>query len=89
MPAAILAAVIEDASTRSGADADDIDVVRAESITWPSGALGCPEPGMMYTQALVDGYWVVLGVGGDEYDYRIVSGGSFRLCERNLPPAGG
>jgi hypothetical protein len=35
-------------------------VVQAEAVTWPDGALGCPEPGIVYTQALVPGYWVVV-----------------------------
>ncbi len=40
---------------------------------------------MAYTQALVDGYHVVIVAGGEELDYRVGSGGSFRLCEGSLP----
>jgi len=40
---------------------------------------------MMYTQALVNGYWIVIEAAGKQYDFRVGSGGSFRLC----PPGQG
>jgi len=46
-----------------------VDVVTAEFVTWPNGALGCPEPDMMYTQALVPGYRIVLAADGERYHY--------------------
>ena len=46
-----------------------IEVQAAERVRWPSSALGCPEPGMMYTQALVPGYRIVLRAGGDLHHY--------------------
>jgi hypothetical protein len=59
--------------------------VRAEFVVWNDGSLGCPQPGMAYTQALVPGYWVVIRVGDAEYDYRASEGGSFMLCEPMRP----
>ncbi len=56
-------------------------LVSAESITWPNGALGCPQPGEAYTQALVDGMRVVVDAGGATYDYRFGRGDTPRLCE--------
>src|SRR5262245_12017801 len=47
-----------DLAQRAGIAASDAKVVAAESITWPNGALGCPQPGRMYTQMLVPGYRV-------------------------------
>ena len=46
-----------------------IQVLEAKAVTWRDGSLGCPQPGMMYTQALVDGYFIRLSVGGIDYDY--------------------
>jgi hypothetical protein len=43
---------------------------------------------MFYTQALVDGYQVVIDTGEEELDYRVGSGGSFRLCENPDAPGG-
>ena len=34
----------------------------------------------MYIQALLNGYWVVIEAAGQKYDFRVGSGGSFRLC---------
>jgi hypothetical protein len=41
---------------------------------------------MFYTQALVDGYWVVLSYRGQEFDYRVNDRGAFFLCEEPMPP---
>jgi hypothetical protein len=64
---------------------EQLVMVHAESAVWSDGALGCPEPGMMYTQALVNGYWVVIEAAGQNYDFRVDSRGNFRLC----PPGQG
>jgi hypothetical protein len=73
----------------TGLDASAAEVKVAEEVEWPDGSLGCPEPGMMYTQALVPGYRVVLVLDGREYDYRIVArSGAIRLCEGTKPIGG-
>ncbi|HWP62575.1 MAG TPA: hypothetical protein VNO86_03810 [Candidatus Binatia bacterium] len=81
VPEAILASIIEDAAERTGADPATARVLRAEAVTWSDGSLGCPEPGMFYIQVLIDGYWVVVEIGGQTLDYRVGSHGAFRLCE--------
>ena len=63
VPQEILNAILADAADRSGAALAAIEVVTAEQVTWPDGSLGCPEPGQSYTQALVDGYQVVVDAG--------------------------
>jgi hypothetical protein len=85
VPEELLRAIVDDLVARLEVVAAAIDVVRAESIVWPDGSLGCPQPGFSYTQALVPGYWVVLEVGSQEYDYRAGAGAHFVLCERSLP----
>ena len=85
VPDDTLAGILSDAAQRTGLPEDAIEVVRAEAMTWSDGSLGCPEPGMVYTQALVDGFHVVLDAGGEELDYRVGQGGSFRLCENGRP----
>ena len=85
VPADVLAAILGDAADRTGVPEADIEVVRADAMTWSDGSLDCPEPGMLYTQALVDGFQVVLNADGEELDYRVVQGGSFRLCETGGP----
>lgn len=85
VPEELLAAILEDAETRVDTEGAHLAVARAEAVTWNDGSLGCPQPGMMYTQAPVDGYWVVLISGSQEFDYRVTGGGFFTLCERGLP----
>jgi hypothetical protein len=85
VPQAILDAIVADAAERTEVESTTIEVVQAESITWNDGSLGCPEPDTFYTQALVDGYHVILTAGGKELDYRVTAGGGFRLCERDRP----
>lgn len=56
-------------------------VVSSEAVTWGDGSLGCPEPGMAYTQALEEGMRVIVEVDGTSYDYRFGSRPVPRLCE--------
>lgn len=54
-------------------------LVSAEAVTWPDSSLGCPSPGVMYTQALVDGLRVIVTVDGKHYDFRF-GGDELKLC---------
>jgi len=47
---------------------------------WRSGALGCPEPGMNYTQALVPGALIILAVGKETHGYHAKLGGKPFYC---------
>ena len=85
VPQDLLEAILADAQARTGLARAQITVLRAEAVTWRDGSLGCPQPGMEYTQALVPGFWVVLGAGGRELDYHASDRGSFFLCESPLP----
>jgi hypothetical protein len=91
VPQDILKPILEDVHDKSGADIEDVKVIRAENIIWPDGSMGCGKPGEMYTQAQVPGYWVVLEVNGDSYDYRVTENGYFNICDQsrpsNQPPA--
>ena len=69
-----------DAAQRSGLAAEAIELVRAEAVTWPDGSLGCPKPGMAYTQALVPGYRIRLRAKGAVLDYHASDRGKLVLC---------
>lgn len=89
VPAAMLERVIADAASGAGVDPSDVTVIAAEAVTWSDGSLGCPEPGMMYTQALVPGYRVVLEIDGEELHFHAAQDGQFTFCENPQPPADG
>lgn len=84
-PAQVLEPLLADASQRTGVAEDALDVVSASQGTWRDGSLGCPEPGMSYTQALVPGWQVIVAAGGERLDYRVTERGFFVLC----PPGRG
>jgi hypothetical protein len=86
VPAGLLDAILADLAGRLGVRADEIEVIRGESVVWNDGSLGCPQPGMMYTQALVAGYQVILRVGDGTFDYRASESGFFVLCQEKLAP---
>lgn len=70
----LVTVAIADLVGRLGVDPGQIEVVSVESVVWPDGSLGCPQPDMSYTQVQVDGARIVLSVDGGTYTYH--SGGS-------------
>jgi hypothetical protein len=88
VPEAILGPILKEAAKLANVAREQLVVVRAEAVVWNDGSLGCPEPGFEYTQALVNGYWVVIQIAGQTYDFRAGRDGSFRLCPegRGHPP---
>ena len=92
----IVEPAVTDLARRLGVEATEIEVVTAERVTWPDGSLGCPEPGMSYTQALVEGSKVALGHGGRVYLYHAGTDDEPFLCPSEdkdgghefLPPPG-
>ncbi|MBL8055572.1 MAG: hypothetical protein JNK29_02685 [Anaerolineales bacterium] len=90
VPADLMARLRADVEAQSGGPAASLELIRAEAMTWSDGSLGCPQPGMFYTQALEEGYWVVWRApDGREYDYRLTQRGAFVLCPGPRPrPAG-
>lgn len=76
------AAAVADLAERLGVDLDTITVARAENVVWPDGSLGCPQPGMAYTQVEAEGSRAVLIHGSVTYFYHGGEGnpGPF-LCE--------
>jgi hypothetical protein len=80
VPQDILDEIIRHAAEVTSIPPGELKVVSAESVTWPDGSLGCPEPGFSYTQALVDGYQVGVMAGDAVLDYRASTTGTFKLC---------
>ncbi|MEN8040227.1 MAG: hypothetical protein ABFR95_01885 [Actinomycetota bacterium] len=69
-----------------GVSEDVIDWVSFDEVTWSNGAIGCPEEGMAYTEALVDGSLTVFEVDGAEYRYHAETGTDPFLCLTPVDP---
>jgi len=78
-----------DAAQRLGLPAASFELVSAQAVTWPDGSLGCPKPGMQYTQTLVPGYRIQVRAKGQLFDYHASRSGALVLCpaSRSVDPA--
>ncbi len=85
VPNDLLTRLIDDLALRSSSDPAAITLVGAEAVIWNDGSLGCPQPGVVYPQVLIEGYRVLLRIGDRDYDYRVGRRGSFVLCEQGRP----
>lgn len=81
-------AAVEMLAEAKGVDPGDIEVIGFEEVVWRDGSIGCPIEGMMYTQALVDGTRVALGLDGEVYVYHVEGSGEPFLCETPAEPLG-
>ena len=75
-----VAAAIADTATREGVDPSQVVVAAWSPVTWNDGSLGCPQPGMSYTQATVDGELLILRVESGLFQYHARTGGPFTYC---------
>ena len=79
-------AAIEDTARREGVPPEQVVVAAWSPVTWTDGSLGCPQEGMSYTQALVEGELLILRVGAELFQYHARTGGPFTYCA--TPTAG-
>jgi len=70
----LVQSAIADLRTRLDDPTAEITIVSVEEVDWPDGSIGCPQPGMVYTQAVINGTKIVLSYDGINYDYH--QGGS-------------
>jgi hypothetical protein len=85
LPADLAAAITADAATVLGVDPTTISITSVEPMTWNDGSLGCPKPGVMYTQVVTEGYKVIVESGDQQLDYRVGQDGEFKVCEGFKP----
>lgn len=80
-----VAQAIADLAGQTGVEPSAIEVVSHEEVTWRDGSLGCPQPGRMYTQALVQGYRIVLNVEASHVVYHGATGKPPFRCDDPAP----
>lgn len=88
--ASVTESALADAARVTGLALAELRVASAEPVTWGDGSLGCPEEGMLYSQALVPGYRIRVVAQGRVLDYHASRDGRLLLCPewRAVPPVG-
>jgi hypothetical protein len=84
----------KDLVQRLSLSSGQVRIEKVEMVVWPDSSLGCPKPGMAYTQVQQDGLRIRLSAGGKIYHYH--SGGNRDpfLCDQPakidglVPPPG-
>ncbi len=76
-----MAMIVADAATVAGVDPDAVRLVSVKPVTWMDGSLGCPKPGVMYTQSVVPGFRVIVRAGDQKLDYRVGRSGTAKRCD--------
>ena len=77
---AMVQIALADAARRRQLTPSTLQVALAEAVTWPDGSLGCPQPGMLYTQALVPGYRIRILAGNETLEYHASQRGQPVYC---------
>ena len=85
IPRVVRRAVVADAARRFEVAASAVVLSQAEQVTWGDGSLGCPRPGMSFTQALVPGFRVVASTQGGTLLYHTDSLGDVVSCVQPAP----
>lgn len=88
-PNSQVVAAMTDLVERLGVEVSAVEIVSVDEVTWPDGSVGCPQPGMRYTQALVNGSRIVLRVNGVDYQYNSGGGREPFFCANPGDPVPG
>ena len=81
------ALISTDLAKRSNLPASSFQISGYSAETFPTSALGCPDPELMYAQVLTPGYRIQVSAGGQTYDYRSNQAGThILLCGANGRP---
>jgi hypothetical protein len=59
---------------------DQVTVERVEQVDWRDSSLGCGEPGKVYAQVIIEGFRVVVNVGGQRREVHSDGGSRVVFC---------
>ena len=78
----VVALVRQDLTSQANVPDGQITTVSVASVSWPDSSLGCPKPGIMYSQIVTPGYRITLQANGTSYEYHTDKGQRFVLCSK-------
>jgi hypothetical protein len=72
---------LKDAAAHLGVSVADVRVERVEARQWPDSSLGCPRPGVMYSQIVTPGFLIIISGGGKTLEYHTDARARVVLCQ--------
>ena len=86
VPGSVEAKVGQALSKKTGVDTSKLVLTTKDALDWPDSALGCPAPGMMYSQIVTSGFKLVYSDGAKTYEVHTDrSGNRAVLCQNKQP----
>lgn len=81
-PNSVIAATRQDLSQKTNISVNRLQIQAAQPQTWPNGCLGLAKPGEFCTQALVEGWRIILTDKQKTWVYRTDSSGANLRLEK-------
>jgi hypothetical protein len=78
---AVIAAVQQAAADQVGLSPAEVHVQQVEAHQWGDSSLGCPRPGLLYSQVVTDGFLVVVTAADKTLEYHSDARGRVVLCQ--------
>jgi len=77
----------EDLAQRLAISPTQINLMEITEVEWSDSSLGCPQPGMDYLQVITPGYFILLEVNAQTYEYHSNRDTYFVYCQNSTPPS--
>ena len=74
-------AALNDAAAHLGVNRDQLQVDQVEAREWGDSSLGCPRPGLLYSQIVTAGFLIIISTGPKQLEYHTDSRGRVVLCK--------
>lgn len=74
-------AALQAAAAHLGLSPSGLHVDQVEAQQWGDSSLGCPQPGLMYSQIVTAGFLIVVSGGGKQLEYHSDDRGRVVLCQ--------
>jgi hypothetical protein len=78
---AVIAAVQQAAADQVGISPAEVHVEQVEAHQWGDSSLGCPRPGLLYSQVVTDGFLIVVTAADKTLEYHSDARGRVVLCQ--------
>jgi hypothetical protein len=74
-------AALQDAAAHLAVTLVDLKVDQVQSRQWGDSSLGCPKPGIMYSQIVTPGFLILITGAGKQLEYHTDARGRVVLCQ--------